>query len=227
LNKKIFNPVSQERKSILHFCQVTNNSGTTTLLNWLEKNHYQQENCGLVKLSNMKGLFALFYDTQEQFNYKGIIQKETSNEVSLSSVPKGQKVITYLYFNKDGYTKYCKNYKEYWEWVRNRNEARYEKTISHAQNYDSKNLMHTFRLLNMAEEIARTGKIMVRRPDRDFLFSIRNGEFSYDELMKKAEEKLYQIDILFEQSDLPEEPNLVQIEEILVQIRRSYYQSIK
>jgi len=223
LNKKIFNPVSKERKSVLHFCQVTNNSGTMSLLNWLEKNHYQQENCGLVKLNNIKDLFALFYDTHQELNYKGIIQKETSNEVSLSSIPKGEKPLVYLYFNKDGYTKYCKTYKEYWEWVENRNEARYENTLSHNKNYDSKNLMHTFRLLNMAEEIARTGKIIVRRPDRAFLFRIRNGEFSYDELMKKAEEKLYQIDTLFEQSDLPKQPNLAKIEKALVEIRKDCY----
>ncbi len=40
-------------------------------------------------------------------------------------------------------------------WVEHRNKARYNTNIEHGKNYDSKNLMHTFRLLDMAEEIAR------------------------------------------------------------------------
>ena len=81
-----------------------------------------------------------------------------------------------LYFNKDGYSVYCKKYKEYWEWVGKRNEARYNTTMSHGKNYDSKNMMHVFRLLLMAKEIAEEGKINVYRNDREFLLSIKEGK---------------------------------------------------
>jgi hypothetical protein len=47
---------------------------------------------------------------------------------------------------------------------------------------DAKNMMHTFRLLNMAEEIALEKRIHVFRKDREFLLKIRNGEFLYDDL---------------------------------------------
>ncbi len=47
-------------------------------------------------------------------------------------------------------------------------------------------MIHTFRLLNMAKEIAVEKQIHIFRKDRDFLLKIKNGEFSYDELVKMA-----------------------------------------
>ena len=35
-------------------------------------------------------------------------------------------VLAMLYFNLDGYSTYCKKYKEYWSWVDKRNEERYK-----------------------------------------------------------------------------------------------------
>jgi hypothetical protein len=61
-------------------------------------------------------------------------------------------------FNKDSYSIYCREYKEYQEWEKKRNEQRYQSTLSHGKSYDAKNMMHTFRLLNMAEEIAYISK---------------------------------------------------------------------
>ncbi|MFT5917562.1 MAG: hypothetical protein ACJAWV_000764 [Flammeovirgaceae bacterium] len=69
----------------------------------------------------------------EGLGFSGIVKKANSNEVSLSSIPKELQPKTFLYFNKDGYSTYCKKYKEYWDWVGKRNEARYENTMSHGR----------------------------------------------------------------------------------------------
>ena len=151
------------------------------------------------------------------------MHKENSNEVSLSSVPKGMTSIGILSFNKDGYKTYCKDYWEYWDWVELRNNARYENTISHGKNYDAKNMLHTFRLLDMAEEIATYGKIIVRRPNREFLLKIKDGQFEYDELLKRAVDKIINIEILFEKSDLQEAPDFNLINNWVAQIREDYY----
>ena len=73
--------------------------------------------------------------------YKGIIKKENketntkeSNEVRLSSVEKNVLPICYLSYNKDGYVKHCKDYREYKEWEHNRNPVRYESNLN--KNYD-------------------------------------------------------------------------------------------
>jgi hypothetical protein len=51
-------------------------------------------------------------------------------------------------------------------------------------------MMHTLRLLDMAAEIATEGRVIVRRPNRDFLLAVRRGDFSYEELLQMAEERI-------------------------------------
>jgi hypothetical protein len=126
-------------------------------------------------------------------------------------------------FNKDGYSAYCKDYREYWEWVGKRNDTRYNDTLQYNKNYDAKNMMHTFRLLNMAEEIALMGKINVRRPDREFLLRIRAGEYTYDDLLAMADEKTSRIEELFASSDLPDKPDEQFVDNILFMIRDQLY----
>jgi uncharacterized protein len=225
LNKKIVNPMEEQRKSILEFCYVIVNHGSTDLKNFLNKKAWKQEDCGLVAINHFKDTYALFHKSQfaQNIDFQGIMSSEKANQVSLSSVPKGVEPAAILTFNKDGYSKYCKDYLDYWAWVNERNEARYATNIAHEKNYDSKNMMHVFRLLNMAEEIAKEGKINVRRHDRDFLLTIRKGEFEYDDLVKIAEDKINNIDLLFEKSDLPDAPDYRCAEELLISIRSDFY----
>jgi len=223
LNKKILNPVDKEKKSVLDFCYLIKGHGSTSLKNWLSKNQLKQENCGLVNIAHFKDTYAVFHDETGELNFRGIMQKENSNEVTLSSIPKGIEPLGYMTFNKDGYKTYCKDYREYWDWVKKRNEARYENTISHGKNYDAKNMLHTFRLLDMAAEIAKEKKVIVRRPNRDFLLDIRAGKFQYDELVKWADEKIEEIEKLYEIADLPERPDINKIEELLFEIREEWY----
>lgn len=224
LNKKISKPMDKERKSILDFCHVISGQGSIPLIQWLKENKYNQEKCGLVNIPHMKDIYALFYQVQLPYeNLKGIISGANATDVQLSSVTKGIQPVAIMSFNKDGYSVYCKEYREYWEWTEKRNEHRYQNTLDHGKNYDSKNMMHVFRLLNMAEEIAQQKKINVRRNDRDFLLKIRSGEFLYEDLVQMAEEKTFRINELYSESDLPDEPDLEKIEMLLVKIREKFY----
>ena len=126
-------------------------------------------------------------------------------------------------FNKDSYSIYCREYKEYQEWEQKRNEHRYQSTLSHGKSYDAKNMMHTFRLLNMAEEIALYQQVIVKRDDRDFLLKIRNGEFEFDELMQMVEEKMEQIKVAYEKSTLQDRPDINKAERLTIKIRERYY----
>jgi len=224
LNKKIHNPQEPERKTPLHFCYVVKNQGSQALLSWLAENQLRQEQCGLVNIANMRDIYALFYDHDGDLGFSGIIQKESANEVALSSVPKGSSPMAILSFNKDGYSTYCRSYREYWDWVKLRNEARYQNTLEHGKNYDTKNMMHTFRLLDMAAEILKEGKVIVRRPNRDELLAIRRGDFMYEDLIAKAEEKIAFINELYETCTLPATPNQERIEALLYEVREEFYQ---
>ncbi len=221
LKKKIVNPVGKERKNVLSFCYVNYRQGSISLKKFLEIKNWKQENCGLINISHMKNMFGLFYS--ETIGYKGIIKNELSNDIRLSSIPKEEKQEALLYFNKDGYSKYCKEYKEYWDWVENRNEVRYENTKSHGKNYDAKNMMHTFRLLEMAIEIGRDREINVKRPNRNFLLDIKNGNYEYEDLLVMAKERQDEMEKVFENSKLPERPNIEMINELTYKLRNKFY----
>lgn len=222
LKKKIVNPMSKERKSILAFCYVNHGQGSISLEKFLTQKNWKQEDCGLAKIPHMKHIFGLYYG--EGMGFSGIAKSPVSNDISLSSIPKGMKQQVLLYFNKDGYSTYCKEYREYWDWVDKRNDIRYENTQSHGKNYDAKNMMHTFRLLEMAIEIAKEGKVNVRRPNRDFLLDIKMGKFEYEELLHMAKERQDEMEKAFEVSRLPEKPDEERINRMLFELRERFYQ---
>jgi predicted nucleotidyltransferase len=218
LKKKI----SRERKTPLDFCYVNYDNGSIPVTKYLEIRNWKQENCGLVNIANMRDVYGLYYSSEKLFS--GIIQSDLSNDVSLSSIPKEFEQQALLFFNKDGYSFYCREYREYWEWVEKRNEERYETTASHGKNYDAKNMMHVFRLLEMAIEIGETNQINIKRPNRDFLLSIKSGQFDYDQLLNWADEKQLEMEKAFELSNLPEKPDLVKINSLLASLRDQFYQ---
>ncbi|MHA4894027.1 DNA polymerase beta superfamily protein [Pedobacter sp. PWIIR3] len=224
LNKKINNPMDAEHKSVLDFCYVTHNNGSVALKEWLMAYQYTQDQCGLVKLDHFRDVYLLYHEKQlNEGRFAGIASGPNANDVQLSTVPKGLEHIAIINFNKDGYSTYCREYREYQEWEAKRNEQRYQFTLTHGKSYDSKNMMHTFRLLNMAEEIALQHKVIVRREDRDFLLKIRNGEFEFDALMEMVEAKMESVQVAYRNSSLPEKPDHNKAESILVEIRTKYY----
>ncbi|MEM7392876.1 MAG: nucleotidyltransferase domain-containing protein [Verrucomicrobiota bacterium] len=223
LNKKILNPMEKEQKSIMDFCWVTKDQGTVSIRQWLEEKDFHADRCGLVNLPHMPNLYSLYYDVTGKRGYAGLMHSDESLEVCLSSIPKGEEAIAFLMFNKDAYASYCKDYHAYWRWVENRNETRYQQTLSHGKRYDAKNMMHTIRLLEMAEEIARTGSMEIRRPNRDELLAIRTGQHSYEDLVKIAEEKIKNMDELYRASDLPENCDVERVETALLDIREAVY----
>lgn len=225
LNKKISNPLNIQRKSILDFCFIFYGQGSLLVEEFLSMNNFKRDRCGLVATPHMENVYALFYDESPDkiLGFNGLLRNESSMTLSLSSVPKKMAPIGHIYFNKNGFSKYCKEYKDYWDWVSKRNEARYATTIKHGQNYDAKNMMHTFRLLEIAEEIAIHKRIIVRRKDKEELLRIKAGIYSYSDLIEKADTKLKKIEELYKKSDLPAEPDFDYAEELLVSIRDRFY----
>jgi len=223
LNKKIHKPMEGPRKSILHFCFIALDGGSVSLLQWLEEKGLQQETCGLAALPHMRDVYALYSHGGKELPYRGIMANENANEVSLSSIPEGRQPEAYLYFNRDGYSTYCRDYREYTEWVEKRNEQRYTGTLRHGKGYDAKNMMHVFRLLDMAEEVALGKGVVTRRPNREYLLDVRRGTYAYDELLRRAEDQMQRIDALYEQSGLPEAPDTEKAEALLVMMREKLY----
>jgi len=224
LNKKIMNPLPKEKKSVLDFCFILDGYNTISAQEWLQKNNLVQQNCGLINMPHTKGMYAFFYDKLGDKNYKGIVQNELSNTVSLSSIPKGEKEVAYLFFNLDSYSSYCKDYVQYWDWVKKRNEERYQNNIKNTFDYDAKNMMHTIRLLQVAYEILAEGKLNVRRNNRAEMLDIKAGKYTYDEILAMVDKLIEQIESAYLTSALPDEIDKLFIENTLVKMREELYQ---
>ena len=223
LNKKILNPIEKERKSVLDFCYILKDHLSVPLKKWLMDQGKVLDKCGLVSIDNTREMYAVFYDETGTLGYKGIIQTEEANQVSVSSIPKEEKSIAYLFCNLDVYSVYCKEYREYWKWISERSEDRYNVNRKHGQNYDSKNMMHTIRLLQSCEQIFGTGSLQVRVDNRDELLDIKSGKWPYDMIMQKAEDLILAIEDCYTTSTLPEYPDVRRTADLLVKIRKHLY----
>ena len=157
--------------------------------------------------------------------YKGICNPNDyskSNEVRLSSIPKGAIPICQMSYNKDGYSCHCVDYKNYKDWEKNRNPIRYESNLN--QNYDSKNLSHCMRLIRMGKELANgEGFNVYRTNDRDYLLDIRNHKFEYDEIIKQADKEKLELDEALKTCTLPDKIDSETINELLIRARKFYY----
>lgn len=166
------------------------------------------------------------------YGYKGLVKVGEgenlveSNQLRLSSIPKGETPICNIIYNKDGYSMHCKDYKEYQEWLENRNEARYVETQEHGQKIDGKNMMHCMRLIRMSQEIGAGKGIQVRRADREYLLSIRKGEIDLDSLIETAEAEIARMDDIFDNSDLPNSVDKHLVNDLLIKIRKSFYENV-
>lgn len=145
-----------------------------------------------------------------------------SNQLRLSSVPKGEKSFATIIYNKDGYSEHCKDYKEYQEWLEKRNIQRYVDVKNHNQQIDGKNMMHCARLLDMCIEIAKGEGINVRRRNKEELLDIRKGKVDLNSLIDQYEEKIIYIEKLFKESNLPDEVDFKLLEDILIKIRKKF-----
>jgi predicted nucleotidyltransferase len=220
LNKKIVNPQPEQRKAMLEFCHVPEGQGSTPVLKWLAARGIDPRNCGLTAAQHAAGMFAIYEGPRSE--YRGIVSPKDPDTLIFSSVPKEAVPVTWMHFNQDAFQAHCKAHREYWEWVGQRNPERYATNARHGRGYDSKNLMHTLRLLDMAEEIAREGVLRIRRPNRGYLLRVRSGEFEYEELVEAAEQKLSEVQSEFESSSLPDHPDRKRVNALLVQLREEF-----
>ncbi len=233
LNKKMNWEIEKTiRKTPLDFCYVLEVNRSIPLEAWLKQNRLKQEYCGLCAVDHFPGTYLLYYDWIAEHKgsteYRGIVF-EDSNDIRLTSISKGQEkmIECTIHYNKDAYSKHCREYNEYLNWKANRNVARYVDTVAanlgKQQKIDSKNMMHCIRMLDCAEEIARTGNLTVKRPNAEYLLSIRKGEVSLEDILQQATEKIAGLKELFDNSSLPDEVDKEFCHNLVNQVRKEYW----
>lgn len=205
------------RKDVLDFCYVTPNNfvGAIPFKKWLEDMGWKQENIALSAISHMKDVYNFFF-----LPFTGVIG-ENSNEVRTQSIPKNTKPMGVFYCNKDGYSKHCKDYNEYEQWLHNRNENRYNVNKQHGQNFDSKNIAHNVRLLNTVKEAILGNGLKVRRSPAEVkhLLKIKHGEVSLQEIINFVEKEADEIGKLVKNSPLPDSVDFDFCNKLLIKLR--------
>lgn len=218
LNKKIFNPQPEEPPRVLDYCYVVSGNEAIPFREYLESPGApgsDQKWYALAAIDHVTDTYALYYQdmpqpsTRENFPehewrwaYGVVSDDEKACDIQLNSIPKGIDPVATLFFNKNAYSHDCSEHTKYWHWVAERNDARYEETIKHGKGYDAKNTMHCIRLLMTAKDIAETGIVTVdRTADREYLLSIKRGEFSYDEMMDRSDKLVAEVTEAFKRSD--------------------------
>lgn len=159
-----------------------------------------EEKFDLACVEHIPGLYRAY------INGKGI--KFENDELKLTSIPKEREwkdFVGLLSYNTNAYENDHREYISFWEWMANKNDARWTTQENGDMDHDVKNMCHMARLAKEAENIIKLGHPIVRfeGEDREFLMNVRNGVFSYNAMLKYAEEKCEELKGLYDKSDLP------------------------
>ena len=153
-----------------------------------------------------------------------------NSHVNFSPVKKGDEPICWIVYNQSAYENHCRKYKEYEEWKKKRNKARYENNLKALDKnnpdlaFDSKNISHSFRLATMAIEIANGEGMKINRTniDANFLLDVRNRKYTYPELMEKLIKIKEAMNEAFKNSTIPDEIDVEFVNNMLLDIRRKF-----
>jgi len=125
-----------------------------------------------------------------------------------------------LYVRERQYQSAYAHWKQYQNWLKTRNPIRAE--LEAKFGYDTKHAMHLLRLMRMCKEILETGKVIVKRPDREELLNVRNGRRSYESIIREAERLEGECEELYDTSTLQKHPNRQKLNDIIVNLTEEY-----
>jgi hypothetical protein len=106
---------------------------------------------------------------------------------------------------------------QYQNWKKTRNPAR--SALEEKYGYDTKHAYHLVRLIRMCREILTTGIVQVKRPDREELLAIRNGLWTYDQLIEFAEREEQGLNALYNSSTiLPKTADKEKLDQLCIKL---------
>lgn len=113
-----------------------------------------------------------------------------------------------------------KEWDSYQNWLTNRNPKRF--AMEQKCGYDAKHASHLVRLLRMGKEILQEHTVNVFRKDADELLAIKNGAWTYDQIVEYANKMEEEMKELYVSSSLQKEPKRKETEELLIRIVEEY-----
>jgi predicted nucleotidyltransferase len=113
------------------------------------------------------------------------------------------------------------NYKSWLRWKAERNPKRRELEVK--SGYDTKHASHLVRLMRMGLEILETGKVVVKRPDREELLMIKNGGWTYEQVMEFAGDMQKKLDEAYKKTKLPKNVDFEKVNTLYHRIYQEYW----
>ena len=184
-NKRVWNPWPEEPPAPEDYCMFLRD--THELPKPLKESGVDLRTCLATRISK-----SVTEDLLHIYDYG----KETGGVFRggapvVSSIPKEDAGlrIGVLIFNKQAFESAKRQHREYWDWRRHRNDARWVQQERGRLDYDAKNMMHLTRLLFSGENIVMNGCPIVRFTGEklETLLSIRRGEWEFDRIIAHAE----------------------------------------
>lgn len=125
-----------------------------------------------------------------------------------------------LIYNEQAWKQALADHQNYWTWRRERNEARWQQQERGELDYDSKNLMHTIRLLLSGKSILERGEPLVRvgGDELQLLRDVRNGRYRYEQILEMADAIVADCERLKAVSTLPAETDAAAADALLQEL---------
>lgn len=170
------------------------------------------------KAAPTRASFGLSETTKVSQSELGAFEAAVKDGIDIE-VPKD---VLSLFTREKQYQSAKTHWDQYCTWVKQRNPKRAELEAKYG--YDTKHGMHLLRLMRMCKEIMLTGKVIVKRPDRDDLLGVRAGNLSYEFLIEEAERLERECDEIYKTgtSPLPKVPDRESLDRLVIQLTDEY-----
>ena len=222
-NKRVYNPQPQEPPKAEDYCRFIPHDAPVMPARpvSLADAGINLKQCHVAAVKWGSELFRL-YDYGE--NAKGVFRNGMLVCESIPKEDENARFIGLLLFNCQAFAAAKVKHRQYWQWYKERNASRWQQQESGELDYDAKNLMHTFRLLYSGLNIMTCGVPLVRFEGEKLaeLHAIRAGNFSYAELIEKAQSLSEKLESLRTSSSLPETADRERISRLLLDITEKW-----
>lgn len=211
-NKWINNPQQEERPHIISNCEIVYADGRVKKLSIENLKEFD----GYFATELNKSNYRIYSSTNSNLN-AGVFT-EKAGQIREIDNRYAENFVGTMIVNRPEFEKRLNDWKHFWEWKKNRNEKRGE--LEEKYGYDTKFAMHAIRLLRQGYEILTEGTVNVYRKDREELLDIKNGKWTYDEVIN------YAVDMESKLNDIcdgkkyvvPYEPDLAKLNRLFKEI---------
>lgn len=173
------------------------------------------------KLEHVPDAYRLYYYGSDA---RGVFRGDVLVCESIPERDEASHFAGLLIFNEQSWKQALTEHQNYWEWRKNRNDARWEAQEAGQLDFDAKNMMHTIRLLMSGRSILERGEPIVRFEGQslNLLLDIRAGKMPFDQIMCVATELMGECDRLKLTAQLPPKCDLAAADALLLALTQDW-----